>query len=167
MVIKNVYHTIEIKVPKEMAFLNDKGVLTIKQSLSKKGTITKAKGRPSIKILSDNNINEPEIIDKGDLLNVKEYKKIQKNKKKIISELQTKIKKTRKPKIKTDKNLIKEIERINKLNTKLKNPLKKIKIENEEIENENIIERNYKPLFKIKSSKRSSKSPFYKTILEK
>jgi hypothetical protein len=163
---KILYHTIQIMVPIDMISINDKGVLSVKKTLTKTGGISKVKGRTSIDIIPSN-IDKAEIIDNGRQLNIESYKESQKQNKKLMNEMKNfssqelkktkKIKKIKKkPKLNLDDNLTKEIENIYKLNAKLQNeplnlPKKKIKEATE-----NIL--HFEPIKKIKYNPKKSKS---------
>jgi hypothetical protein len=85
---KVLWHTIKLRIPSEMISIGKNGVMTVKQSLTKKNNISKRLKEPSVILESDPNITEAKIIDKGDVANVDEIKERQGKLKKIRKKLE-------------------------------------------------------------------------------
>ena len=85
---KVLWHTIKLRIPSEMISIGKNGVMTVKQSLTKKNNIAKRLKEPSVILESDPNITEAKIIDKGDVENVDEIKERQGKLKKIRKKLE-------------------------------------------------------------------------------
>jgi hypothetical protein len=86
---KVLWHTIKLKIPSEMISIGKNGVMTVKQSLTKKNNISKRLKEPSVILESDPNITEAKIIDKGDIENVDDIKERQGKLKRIRKKLET------------------------------------------------------------------------------
>jgi hypothetical protein len=86
---KVLWHTIKLRIPSEMISIGKNGVMTVKQSLTKKNNIAKRLKEPSVILESDPNITEAKIIDKGDVENVNEIKERQGKLKRIRKKLET------------------------------------------------------------------------------
>ena len=86
---KVIWHTIKLKIPSEMISIGKNGVMTVKQSLTKKNNIAKRLKEPSVILESDPNITEAQIIDKGDIENVDDVKVRQGKLKTIRKKLET------------------------------------------------------------------------------
>jgi hypothetical protein len=86
---KVIWHTIKLKIPSEMISIGKNGVMTVKQSLTKKNNIAKRLKEPSVILESDPNITEAQIIDKGDVENVDDVKVRQTKLKTIRKKLET------------------------------------------------------------------------------
>jgi hypothetical protein len=61
---KTLWHTIQIKVPKEMVELTKSGKVSIKKTLTKTLNISKSQKTPAIKLIPSND-NKPEIVNEG------------------------------------------------------------------------------------------------------
>jgi hypothetical protein len=86
---KVIWHTIKLKIPSEMISIGKNGVMTVKQSLTKKNNIAKRLKEPFVILESDPNITEAQIIDKGDIENVDDVKVRQGKLKTIRKKLET------------------------------------------------------------------------------
>ena len=86
---KVLWHTIKLRIPSEMISIGKNGVMTVKQSLTKKNNIAKRLKEPSVILESDPNITEAKIIDKGDVENVDDIKERQGKLKRIRKKLET------------------------------------------------------------------------------
>ena len=86
---KVLWHTIKLRIPSEMISIGKNGVMTVKQSLTKKNNIAKRLKEPSVILESDPNITEAKIIDKGNVENVDDIKERQGKLKRIRKKLET------------------------------------------------------------------------------
>ena len=73
---KILWSSVLIKVPSEFISVNNKGKILIKPPLTKKNNISKSNGKPSIKIITDNNIDKVEILEQGQLKSASQETKI-------------------------------------------------------------------------------------------
>ena len=93
---KVLWHTINIQIPDKMINVSKTGKMTIKQSLTKKGNITRANNEPSVIFKTNSTIDKPIIKESGKVENVEAIKLRQKKLKIIKDRL---IKLPNKPKI--------------------------------------------------------------------
>ena len=70
---KTLWHTIQIKVPKEMVDITRNGKVTIKKTLTNTNNISKSNKEPSI-ILKAKDIDKPIIENSGKMYDVKDLK---------------------------------------------------------------------------------------------
>jgi hypothetical protein len=61
---KTLWHTIQIKVPREMVELTKSGKVSVKKTLTRTFMISKSQKKPAIKLIPSNS-NKPEIINDG------------------------------------------------------------------------------------------------------
>ena len=95
---KVLWHTINIQIPDKMINVSKTGKMTIKQSLTKKGIISKSNHEPSVIIKSSSSIDKPIIKDSGKFENIDAIKLRQKKLKAIkerLAKLPTKPKTTK------------------------------------------------------------------------
>ena len=92
---QTLWHTINIQIPDKMLNISKTGKVTIKKPLTKTGNLSKSNKEPSIIIATNHNIQQPQIINKGERVNEAEIRKQQlklKAKAKEVSTLKPKIK---------------------------------------------------------------------------
>ena len=82
---KVLWHTINIQIPDKMINVSKTGKMTMKQSLTKKGNISKSNNESSVVIKMNPNINKPIIKESGKVENV-EAIKLRQKKLKIIKD---------------------------------------------------------------------------------
>ena len=75
---KVLWHTINIQIPDKMINVSKTGKMTIKQSLTTKGNISKSNNEPSVIIKTNSTIDKPIIKEYGKLENVEAIKLRQK-----------------------------------------------------------------------------------------
>ena len=61
---KTLWHTIQIKVPKEMVELTKSGKVSVKKTLTKTLNISRSQKTPAIKLIPSD-VNKPQIINDG------------------------------------------------------------------------------------------------------
>ena len=61
---KTLWHTIQIKVPKEMVELTKSGKVSVKKTLTKTLNISRSNKTPAIKLIPSNE-NKPQIVNDG------------------------------------------------------------------------------------------------------
>ena len=80
-----LWHTINIQIPDKMLNISKTGKVTMKKPLTKTGNIARSNKEPSIIITTNHHIEQPQIINKGDQVNVAEIRTRQ-NKLKVIKD---------------------------------------------------------------------------------